>query len=131
MSGLGSGIVGYDVQTAVDAEHHLIVAHAAYVTPIQAVAVRPYERDAHAGPSGLAELSADFPLILERVFAFFSSRNDLPETCLPRKSPAVYLGRARATFAVRVSCQSSIGRRKPVTTCGRSSNCIRASSFGV
>jgi hypothetical protein len=26
-SGKGTGIVGYNVQTAVDAEHHLIVAH--------------------------------------------------------------------------------------------------------
>jgi hypothetical protein len=26
-SGRGSGVVGYNVQTAVDAEHHLIVAH--------------------------------------------------------------------------------------------------------
>src|SRR5438128_5982719 len=26
-SGRGSGVVGYDVQTAVDTEHHLIVAH--------------------------------------------------------------------------------------------------------
>ena len=26
-SGRGSGIVGYNVQTAVDTEHHLIVAH--------------------------------------------------------------------------------------------------------
>src|SRR5580700_10486515 len=26
-SGRGTGIVGYNVQTAVDAEHHLIVAH--------------------------------------------------------------------------------------------------------
>jgi hypothetical protein len=27
MSGRGSGVVGYNVQTAVDTEHHLIVAH--------------------------------------------------------------------------------------------------------
>ena len=26
-SGRGTGMVGYNVQTAVDAEHHLIVAH--------------------------------------------------------------------------------------------------------
>ena len=26
-SGKGTGIVGYNVQTAVDVEHHLIVAH--------------------------------------------------------------------------------------------------------
>jgi hypothetical protein len=26
-SGRGSGVVGYNVQTAVDTEHHLIVAH--------------------------------------------------------------------------------------------------------
>ncbi len=26
-SGRGTGVVGYNVQTAVDAEHHLIVAH--------------------------------------------------------------------------------------------------------
>jgi hypothetical protein len=27
ISGRGTGMVGYNVQTAVDAEHHLIVAH--------------------------------------------------------------------------------------------------------
>jgi transposase len=31
-SGRGSGIVGYNVQTAVDAEHHLIVAHDVVMT---------------------------------------------------------------------------------------------------
>lgn len=32
-SGRGSGIVGYNVQSAVDAEHHLIVAHDVVMAP--------------------------------------------------------------------------------------------------
>ena len=37
-SGLGTGIVGYNVQTVVDARHHLIVAHE--VTNVGHVAAR-------------------------------------------------------------------------------------------
>jgi transposase len=33
-SGRGSGIVGYNVQSAVDAEHHLIVAHDVVMSPV-------------------------------------------------------------------------------------------------
>jgi transposase len=33
MSGRGSGIVGHDVRSAVDAEHHPIVAHDVVTTP--------------------------------------------------------------------------------------------------
>ena len=43
-SGRGSGIVGYNVQTAVDAEHHLIVAHDVVMTGQRPPAARRDQR---------------------------------------------------------------------------------------
>ena len=49
-SGRGAGIVGYNVQTAVDAKHHLIVAHE--------VTIVGYDRDQLAGMAKLAKAAS-------------------------------------------------------------------------
>ena len=46
-SGRGTGIVGYNVQTAVDAEHHLIVAHEVINVGHDRAQLEPMARKAH------------------------------------------------------------------------------------
>ena len=46
-SGRGTGIVGYNVQTAVDAEHHLIVAHEVINVGHDRAQLEPMARRAH------------------------------------------------------------------------------------
>ena len=48
MMSRGTGIVGYNVQTAVDTQHHLIVAHEV----INAGSDRLTQFDGQAGPKG-------------------------------------------------------------------------------
>ena len=56
-SGRGTGIVGYNVQTAVDAEHHLIVAHEVINVGHDRAQLEPMARKAHAA-MGCEELTA-------------------------------------------------------------------------
>ena len=56
-SGRGTGIVGYNVQTAVDAEHHLIVAHEVINVGHDRAQLEPMARRAHDA-MGCEELTA-------------------------------------------------------------------------
>jgi len=56
-SGRGTGIVGYNVQTAVDAEHHLIVAHEVINVGHDRAQLEPMARKAHDA-MGCEELTA-------------------------------------------------------------------------
>jgi transposase len=56
-SGRGTGIVGYNVQTAVDAEHHLIVAHEVINVGHDRAQLEPMARKAHDA-MGREELTA-------------------------------------------------------------------------
>ena len=56
-SGRGTGIVGYNVQTAVDAEHHLIVAHEVINVGHDRAELEPMARKAHDA-MGCEELTA-------------------------------------------------------------------------
>src|SRR5471030_1206713 len=56
-SGRGTGMVGYNVQTAVDAEHHLIVAHEVTNLGHDRTQLEPMAQKAHAA-TGCEELTA-------------------------------------------------------------------------
>ncbi|QUD89860.1 IS1182 family transposase [Phenylobacterium montanum] len=56
-SGRGTGVVGYNVQTAVDAEHHLIVAHEVTNLGYDRTQLEPMARKAQAA-TGCEELTA-------------------------------------------------------------------------
>ena len=56
-SGRGTGVVGYNVQTAVDAEHHLIVAHEVINVGHDRAQLEPMARKAHDA-MGCEELTA-------------------------------------------------------------------------
>ena len=119
-SGRGSGMVGYNVQSAVEGEHHLIVAHEVLMTgsdreQLASMAAKAKERHGRGG----ARCAGRPGLLLRRGDP---GLRDHGRDALRAQAPDVQAPRRRAASASRTSSTCPIR----TSTAARPARCCRA-----